>query len=103
MKLLGEKNEGWSGGTRIGRSLDKFVKEYAAKVLDKKTIVIIMSDGWDTGDLDLLHQSMESIHSHCKKLIWLNPLAGYADYKPHVAGMRTALPYMTHMLELMTP
>ena len=93
MKLLGEKNEGWSGGTRIGKSLDRFVKEYAPKVVDKKTIVIIMSDGWDTGDLDLLHQSMESIHNHCKKLIWLNPLAGYADYKPHVAGMRTALPY----------
>lgn len=93
MKLLSEKNEGWSGGTRIGRSLDKFVKEYASKVLDKKTIVIIMSDGWDTGDLDLLHQSMEAIHNHCKKLIWLNPLAGYADYKPHVAGMKAALPY----------
>lgn len=93
MKLLGEKNEGWSGGTRIGKSLDKFVKEYASKTLDKKTIVIIMSDGWDTGDLDLLHQSMEAIHNHCKKLIWLNPLAGYADYQPHVAGMKTALPY----------
>lgn len=93
MKILSEKNEGWSGGTRIGKSLHQFVLEYASKVIDKKTIVIIMSDGWDTGDLDILHESMETIHRQSKKLIWLNPLAGYEDYKPHVAGMRTALPY----------
>ena len=93
MRVLSAQNEGWSGGTRIGKSLAEFVKNHATKALDKKTIVIIMSDGWDTGDLDLLHQSMETMHSRCKKLIWLNPLAGYADYKPHVAGMRTALPF----------
>lgn len=93
MRVLSAGNEGWSGGTRIGKCLHQFVQEYAAKTLDKKTIVIIMSDGWDTGDLDLLQQSMELMHRRCKKLIWLNPLAGYADYQPHVAGMKTALPF----------
>ena len=93
MRVLGAANEGWSGGTRIGKCLNQFVQEYATRVLDKRTIVIIMSDGWDTGDLDLLQQSMEQIHLRCRKLIWLNPLAGYADYKPHVAGMKTALPF----------
>lgn len=94
MRVLSTQNQGWSGGTRIGKSLHKFVEEHAAKVLDKKTIVIIMSDGWDTGDIDLLQHSMEAIHNRCKKIIWLNPLAGYEDYKPYVAGMKAALPYI---------
>jgi uncharacterized protein with von Willebrand factor type A (vWA) domain len=94
MNILSEQNHKWSGGTRIGKSLNSFVNEYAFKVLDKKTIVIIMSDGWDTGDLDLLQHSMEIIRNRSKKIIWLNPLAGYTDYKPHVAGMKTALPYI---------
>jgi len=94
MQVLSAKNEGWSGGTRIGKSLKKFTDEFASKFLDRKTIVIIMSDGWDTGDLDLLQQSMETIHKRSKKVIWLNPLAGYADYQPHVAGMKTAMPYI---------
>ena len=51
-----------------------------------------MSDGWDAGDTELLKESMERIHKICRKLIWLNPLAGYEDYKPQVAGMRAALP-----------
>jgi len=94
MNILSEQNQKWSGGTRIGKSLNSFVNDYASEVLDKKTIVIIMSDGWDTGDLDILKHSMEAIHNRSKKVIWLNPLAGYNDYKPHVAGMKTALPYI---------
>jgi uncharacterized protein with von Willebrand factor type A (vWA) domain len=53
MRVLSVQNEGWSGGTRIGKSLHAFVKDYAMKLLDQKTIVIIMSDGWDTGDIDM--------------------------------------------------
>lgn len=94
MRALSAQNEGWSGGTRIGKSFAAFVKDYALKFLDKKTIVIIMSDGWDTGDIDLLQHSMEVIHNRSRKVIWLNPLAGYSDYKPHVAGMKAALPFI---------
>ncbi|HRI21054.1 MAG TPA: VWA domain-containing protein, partial [Panacibacter sp.] len=60
----------------------------------KRTIVIILSDGWDTGNISLLEQSMEIIHIKSKKVIWLNPLAGYASYHPDVAGMQAALPYI---------
>lgn len=95
MLALSVRNKGWSGGTRIGKSLHAFVKEYATKLLDKRTIVIIMSDGWDTGAVDLLQQSMETIHNRSRKVIWLNPLAGYSDYKPHVAGMKAALPFIS--------
>lgn len=94
MQLLSAQNSGWSGGTRIGKSLQHFVQEYASRFLDKRTIVIIMSDGWDTGDIDILKESMQVIKTKCKRIIWLNPLAGYEDYKPHVSGMKAALPYI---------
>src|SRR4051812_42644730 len=87
-------NNSWSGGTKIGASLHEFVELYAAKVLDKRTTVIILSDGWDTGEINLLRQSMEIIHKRARKVIWLNPLAGYANYRPEVAGMRAALDYV---------
>jgi uncharacterized protein with von Willebrand factor type A (vWA) domain len=94
MRELNSQNKNWSGGTRIGESLHSFVKEYSKHVLSKRSIVIILSDGWDTGNIDLLEQSMEFIHSRSKKVIWLNPLAGYASYRPDVAGMQAALPYI---------
>lgn len=94
MRLLSEQNNGWSGGTRIGECLQTFVNEYAATLLDKRTIVIIMSDGCDTGDLPALKQSMETIRNKARKIIWLNPLAGYEAYSPDVAGMQAALPYI---------
>ena len=92
--ILGKQNNSWSGGTRIGESLQQFVKEYATHLLDKHTIVIILSDGWDTGNIELLKQSIETIHVRSKKLIWLNPVAGYALYQPDAAGMQAAMPYI---------
>ncbi|HEU5165342.1 MAG TPA: VWA domain-containing protein, partial [Chitinophagaceae bacterium] len=94
MQLLSIENNGWSGGTRIGESLDSFVKGYGKKMIDSKTIVIILSDGWDTGNIDLIKQNMKFIHARSKKLIWLNPLAGFEDYKPHVSAMKAALPFI---------
>lgn len=93
LRLLSAESSSWSGGTRIGESLNSFVKKYV-RLLDKRTIVIILSDGWDTGEIPLLQQSMELIHNRSKKVIWLNPLAGYSSYRPDVAGMQTAMPYV---------
>jgi uncharacterized protein with von Willebrand factor type A (vWA) domain len=94
MQRLSNENDGWSGGTRIGESLESFVMEYGKKLIDSKTIVVILSDGWDTGNIDLIKTNMEFIHSRAKKLIWLNPLAGFEDYKPHVSAMKAALPFI---------
>src|SRR4030095_6754272 len=94
MRILSNQNEGWSGGTRIGESLDKFLREYSNRLLDKRSIVIIISDGWDTGDVSLVTQSMEKIHKRSKKVIWLNPLAGYAKYQPEAAGMQAAIKHV---------
>lgn len=94
MQLLSHENNGWSGGTRIGECLDVFVNEYGKKLIDSKTIVIILSDGWDTGNIELVRTNMEFIHAKSKKIIWLNPLAGFEDYKPHVSAMKAALPFI---------
>lgn len=94
LELLSTQHEGWNSGTRIGESLHAFNTSYGNKLIDSKTIVIILSDGWDTGHIDLLKESMHQIHTKAKKVIWLNPLAGYAAYKPEVAGMKAAMPFI---------
>ncbi len=94
LHMLGAEKSGWAGGTKIGDSLIAFVKEYAKKMVDSKTIVIILSDGWDTGNIDALKQSMAYIHKKSKKVIWLNPLAGHSVYRPDVAGMKAAMPFI---------
>jgi len=99
LQLLAVENNDWAGGTRIGQSLDSFVKVYSKKMLDSKTIVIILSDGWDKGNLELLKKSMGVIQARSKKIIWLNPLAGYASYRPDVAGMQIAM----HFIDVFAP
>lgn len=94
LELLSQENEGWSSGTRIGESLNTFVNDHSNKLIDPKTIVIILSDGWDTGNIDMLQKSMHHIHAKAKKVIWLNPLAGYTAYRPEAAGMKAAMPYV---------
>lgn len=94
LELLSLKNEGWNSGTRIGESLNTFVNDHSNKLIDSKTIVIILSDGWDTGNIDMLQQSMHHIHTKAKKVIWLNPLAGYTAYRPEAAGMKAAMPFV---------
>ena len=96
-EIISERVPQWSGGTTIGRCIQSFVDTYNYKLLTKKTVVFILSDGWDTGDADLLKQSMREIHKRSKKVIWLNPLAGNPNFSPDVIGLQTALPYIDVM------
>lgn len=84
----------WSGGTTIGRCIQTYVEFHSSKTLTNKTVVFILSDGWDTGDADILRDSMQFIHRRAKKVIWLNPLAGNPNFTPQVSGLQTALPYI---------
>jgi uncharacterized protein len=95
---LNTHSDTWSGGTRIGECLNTFIKEYGSGLLGKRTIVLIMSDGWDTGDATLVQQAMQHLKEHSKKIIWLNPLAGFASYRPDTAGMKAALPFIDAFL-----
>jgi uncharacterized protein with von Willebrand factor type A (vWA) domain len=94
LHLLGSEKSDWASGTRIGESLEVFIKQYAKNMIDSKTIVMILSDGWDTGDPGPLKKSMQCLHNKSKKIIWLNPLAGYPGFQPDVVGMKTAMAYV---------
>jgi uncharacterized protein with von Willebrand factor type A (vWA) domain len=84
----------WSGGTKIGRSLRAFLNEHAATALDHRTVVIVISDGWDTGEPEVLEAAMAELRRRSARLIWLNPLLASPGYEPICQGMRVALPYV---------
>jgi hypothetical protein len=90
---------GWSGGTRIGASLHAFVDRYADALLDRHTVVLLLSDGWDTGDVELLESSLFDIRRRARSLVWLNPLMGNPDFRPETAALKAALPHV----DLMAP
>ncbi len=85
----------WSGGTRIGESLAQFNREWPT-LIDRRTIVIILSDGWDTGDPELLASELLRIKRRAGRVIWLNPLLGNQSYEPLTRGMAAALPLVDH-------
>lgn len=93
-EIIAERVPHWSGGTQIGYCLNDFMDNHGWRMLDKKTVVLILSDGWDTGEPEVLSAAMKQIYKLSKKVIWLNPLAGNPNYSPDVTGMRTALPYV---------
>ncbi len=84
----------WSGGTRIGESIKEFNYLWSRRVLGRGAIVIIISDGWDRGDLGLLDKEIGRLRRSVNRLVWLNPLAGSPDYQPLVKGIQTVLPYV---------
>jgi len=91
---LAEQVPDWSGGTKIGASLDEFLTDYGTALVDRHTVVLIVSDGWDTGDTELLEDSMRRLHQRARCLVWLNPLMGSDAYQPTCRGMQVALPYI---------
>ncbi len=91
---ISERVPHWSGGTTIGSCLQNFTSDFGHRLLDKKTIVLILSDGWDTGEPEMMKEAMQTIYKKSKKVIWLNPLAGNPEFSAEVIGMKTALPYL---------
>jgi uncharacterized protein with von Willebrand factor type A (vWA) domain len=93
MKALTACPADWSGGTRIGGSLNEFNARHA-RLLSRDTVFIILSDGWDTGNPEMLAAELRSVKDCVRKVIWLNPLLGLEDYKPLTRGMAAALPHV---------
>jgi len=83
----------WGGGTRIGKSLESFNRSYG-QILNNRTIVIIVSDGFDTGEPSELVKQLRRIKSRSHKLVWLNPLLGRADYSPEGRCMKASMPLL---------
>jgi len=86
--------QGIGGGTRIGDSFATFNRWHARRVINSRTAVMIVSDGYDTGEPIELGEEMRRLRRRCKKIIWLNPLIGWRDYSPQARGMQAALPYV---------
>ncbi len=91
---LTDLGEAWGGGTRIGSSLHSFTQQYGMGLLDRDTVVIIASDGLDTGELKPLELAMRDIYRRAASVVWLNPLLSTKDYEPSAGGMKTALPFI---------
>jgi uncharacterized protein with von Willebrand factor type A (vWA) domain len=85
---------GWAGGTRIGDSLATFNRNYAASVINGRTVVMIVSDGYDTGAPEVLGTEMARLKRRAKRIVWLNPMIGWRDYTPAAQGMAAALPHV---------
>ena len=98
LKEIARSVPDWSGGTRIGQALKTFNYEWTRRVLGHRAVVLLISDGWDRGDIDLLRNEMARLQRSCHRLIWLNPLLGSAEYEPLTRGIQAALPYVDDFL-----
>jgi len=88
----------WGGGTRIGEALRSFNTRWARRVMRNGPTVILVSDGWDRGDPDLLSRELARIRRSCRRVIWLNPLLGSPRYEPLTRGMQAALRHVDDFL-----
>jgi uncharacterized protein len=86
--------QGAGGGTRIGESLQTFNRWHAARVIHSRTCVMIVSDGYETGDATLLGREMAALGRRCRRIVWLNPMMGWQGYTPEARGIKAALPYI---------
>ena len=86
--------QGAGGGTKIGESLQTFNRSHAARVLHSRSCVMIVSDGYETGDAALLGREMARLAKRCRRIVWLNPMAGWQGYAPEARGIKAALPHV---------
>lgn len=89
----------WSGGTRLGACLREFNDEWGVRGLARGATVVILSDGWDRGEPELLGAEVERLHRVTHRLIWVNPLKASPGYEPLARGMAAALPHVDQFLE----
>ena len=95
---LAREVQDWGGGTRIGEALRAFNTHWARRVIRNGPVVLIVSDGWDRGDPQMLSQELGRVRRSCRRLIWLNPLLGSAQYEPLTRGMQAALRHVDDFL-----
>lgn len=99
LSLASERVSDWSGGTRLGECLRRFNDDWGVRGMARGAIVVVLSDGWDRGDPDLLADQMQRLQRITHNLIWVNPLKVTPGYAPLARGMAAALPYVDHFVE----
>jgi uncharacterized protein with von Willebrand factor type A (vWA) domain len=85
---------GWGGGTRIGECLRDFNRDHAARLVHSRTGVIIVSDGYDTGEPELLAQALATLRRRSRRMVWLNPLLNQPGFSPESRAMQAAMPHI---------
>lgn len=94
MSRLALMTQGFGGGTEIARSLRHFNDRYAKAALNSRSVVMILSDGYDTGDPSSVAREMKRLRRKARRIVWLNPLLGWRDYQPVAKAMAAALPHV---------
>jgi uncharacterized protein with von Willebrand factor type A (vWA) domain len=89
----------WSGGTRLGEGLRQFNDEWGVRGMARGAVVVILSDGWDRGDPELLGAQMERLHRVAHRVVWVNPLKSSPNFAPLARGMAAALPHVDEFVE----
>ena len=99
LRLASTRVIDWSGGTRLGECLRIFNDEWGVRGMARGAIVIVLSDGWDRGEPQVLADQMQRLQRITHHLIWVNPLKVTPGYAPLARGMAAALPYVDHFVE----
>lgn len=97
---LGHEAGDWGGGTRIGAAIKAFNFTWARRVLGQGAVVLLITDGLDRDDPDVLESEAARLSRSCRELIWLNPLLRYAGFQPKAAGIRALMPHADRFLPL---
>ena len=94
LRAAGAQAQDWSGGTRIGASLQAFNRDWSRRVLGQGAVVLLITDGLDRDDSGVLSREIERLHLSCRRLIWLNPLLRWDGFAPKASGIRAMLPHV---------
>jgi len=100
IEMINNLVKDWSGGTKIGETLQEFNLLWTRRVLGNGAVVIVITDGWDTGNTTLLNHEFDRLYRSCHRLIWLNPNLGYQDFEPLTAGVQIIMKHVDDFLPI---
>lgn len=94
MRAVGAAVPDWSGGTRLGETLKDFLDRWGQRGMARGAVVVILSDGWERGGVEVLAEQMARLSRLAHRVVWANPRKTRRDYRPLAGGMAAALPYV---------
>jgi uncharacterized protein len=95
--ICSETVKDWSGGTQIGETLKQFNRLWSRRVLGQGAVVLLITDGLERDDAEMLGQETDRLHRSCRRLIWLNPLLRFEGFEPKARGVRAMLPHVDEL------
>ncbi|MFT4717301.1 MAG: hypothetical protein ACI8YI_001803 [Paracoccaceae bacterium] len=95
---VGQMSPDWQGGTRIGEAMFRFNRDWSRRVLGQGTVVLLITDGLERGDVSVLNTEIGRLSRSCRTLIWLNPLLRWEEFAPKAAGIKAILPSVDHFI-----